>query len=146
MFVTVEQSLISAHNILLLEYCENGSLLQYLIHHREDITKVEESQSIEPAMHDEDQAESSESRILKLSDLVEFSYQICRGLMFLHRSQIIHRDLSARNILLDHNLVAKISDFGLAVKTDIPVTVNCDWKTNVNRKTYNVVLIFARYL
>ncbi|KAK3042578.1 hypothetical protein RJ639_000830, partial [Escallonia herrerae] len=42
---------------------------------------------------------------------------IARGLAFLHeevRPHIIHRDIKASNILLDKDLTAKISDFGLA--------------------------------
>nr|GEX18599.1 probable leucine-rich repeat receptor-like serine/threonine-protein kinase At3g14840 [Tanacetum cinerariifolium] len=48
-------------------------------------------------------------------------YRICidiaRGLAFLHeesRLKIVHRDIKATNILLDKNINAKISDFGLA--------------------------------
>jgi serine/threonine protein kinase len=40
---------------------------------------------------------------------------ICKGLLYLHMEKdIIHMDLKPANILLDDNMVPKITDFGLS--------------------------------
>lgn len=61
-------------------------------------------------------------------------YDICtgiaRGLAYLHeesRLRIVHRDVKASNILLDYELVPKISDFGLAKLYD-------DKKTHISTR------------
>ena len=45
---------------------------------------------------------------MKLSILID----VCSGLLHIHNFSILHRDLTARNVLLTHHLNAKISDFG----------------------------------
>lgn len=43
-----------------------------------------------------------------------FSYQILRGLKFLHSAGVMHRDLKPANILVNMNCDLQICDFGLA--------------------------------
>lgn len=47
----------------------------------------------------------------------EVAIGVARGLAYLHeeiKPYIVHRDIKARNILLDRRLRPKVSDFGLA--------------------------------
>lgn len=43
-----------------------------------------------------------------------FVYQILRGVKYLHTSNVLHRDLKPRNLLVNSNCDVKICDFGLA--------------------------------
>ncbi|CAN6937594.1 unnamed protein product [Brassica oleracea] len=50
-------------------------------------------------------------------DLYGIALGVARGLEYLHhgcRTRIVHFDIKPQNVLLDHNLCPKVSDFGLA--------------------------------
>lgn len=61
------------------------------------------------------------TRCIPIGVRVCFLTDITRGLTYLHdqTSPVIHRDLSARNVLLSTDLVAKISDLGNARIVDL---------------------------
>ncbi|XP_070574817.1 tyrosine-protein kinase receptor Tie-1-like [Ptychodera flava] len=46
--------------------------------------------------------------------LLQFAWQIAKGMSFIASKKCIHKDLATRNILLGRNKCCKISDFGLA--------------------------------
>ncbi|KAL0003705.1 hypothetical protein SO802_011266, partial [Lithocarpus litseifolius] len=59
----------------------------------------------------------TKSYLLDWKMRVNIIEEIAQGLLYLHkysRLKVIHRDLKASNILLDKNMCAKISDFGMA--------------------------------
>ncbi|XP_028244897.1 probable LRR receptor-like serine/threonine-protein kinase At1g56130 isoform X1 [Glycine soja] len=64
-----------------------------------------------------DQALFGKCLTLNWSTRYDICLGVARGLTYLHeesRLRIVHRDVKASNILLDYELIPKISDFGLA--------------------------------
>lgn len=54
----------------------------------------------------------TKSTPLTFQQKISVLQNILSGLNYLHRKQVIHRDLTAKNVLLDASLIGKISDFG----------------------------------
>ncbi|KAL6602914.1 hypothetical protein ACP70R_043275 [Stipagrostis hirtigluma subsp. patula] len=72
--------------------------------------------SLEMWLHPEDH-EHSNRKILTLSQRINIAMDVASALDYLHNqcaSPLIHCDLKPSNILLDHDMTAYVSDFGLA--------------------------------
>ena len=77
--------------MLIMEYMENGSLYEAL-----------RNESINLSSQD---------------DILIIAQDVARGLRFLHSADVIHGDLKSKNVLIDANFRAKVSDFGLGGKS-----------------------------
>lgn len=51
---------------------------------------------------------------LKLIAVLKVGTEVCRGMDYLHKRKIVHRDLKAANLLMDDSGIVKIADFGVA--------------------------------
>ncbi|KAF0561616.1 kinase-like protein [Gigaspora margarita] len=71
---------------MVLQYADNGTLREYLM---TNFTKLE------------------------WTDKLSIAKEIAHGLLFLHKNNIVHRDLHSKNILI-HQKQPKITDFGLS--------------------------------
>lgn len=50
---------------------------------------------------------------------IRFCYQAAKGVVHLHRNNVIHRDLACRNLLLDDKMDVFVADFGFARRKQV---------------------------
>lgn len=50
-----------------------------------------------------------------------YLYQLLKGVAYIHKFKILHRDLKPQNLLISREGILKIADFGLARGYGIPV-------------------------
>jgi len=65
-----------------------------------------------------------EKGALSTEETLKISMQIASGLEAAHKEHIIHRDIKPQNIVLNKNMVAKVTDFGIAKATTSSTITN----------------------
>jgi serine/threonine protein kinase len=58
---------------------------------------------------------------LELKLIKSYLYQLLKGMAYIHKYKILHRDLKPQNLLISNDNILKIADFGLARGYGIPV-------------------------
>ena len=69
---------------------------------------------LDTSLHDYLESEVKADRTIPMAVKLSILLDISKGLVFLHSMDIVHRDLTATNVLLSESLTAKIADLGMA--------------------------------
>ncbi len=83
---------------------------------------------------------------LKLSTVLKIGTEVCRGMDYLHKRKIVHRDLKAANLLMDETGTVKIADFGVARVMDSTGVMTAETGTyRWGNVTCTVTLLSQKY-
>lgn len=89
---------------MIVEYAEHGNL-------RDHLRARSPERRLCPVTTGEG---GSHMMAVSLRDMLNWGWQVARGMQWLHTHRCVHRDLAARNVLVCADGVVKIADFGLA--------------------------------
>lgn len=117
---------------LIVEFMYHGNLLNYL---REERTK---------RINKLDNDLTSEIDVTS-ENMLSYAWQIASGMEYLASNTVVHRDLAARNILVGHDHLVKISDFGLSRQvTNEPIYIGVSKTKRLPVKWMSVEAIFHK--
>ncbi|XP_059153056.1 mitogen-activated protein kinase kinase kinase 3-like [Physella acuta] len=107
--------------LIFLPYMQKGSLKDYIEEKKKEIEeKCVEHMDATTGEPKKKLAKNctvkfvEENGVLSEETTSLFTYQILKGLIYLHDNLIIHRDIKGANILLDQDLKIKLADFGIS--------------------------------
>ncbi|GAB0098352.1 Mitogen-activated protein kinase kinase kinase [Sergentomyia squamirostris] len=113
MGIIIKNSSQGGEIMIMVEYCTLGNMRDFLIRNNDRFN--------DEINHDSETITSTNTDIFKKTQipfstthLVSWSYQVARGMVFLSSKNVIHGDLTAKNILLCNDHFVKICDFGLS--------------------------------
>ncbi|CAG7828347.1 unnamed protein product [Allacma fusca] len=104
--------------LIVVEFCENGSLEKYLRKYRNNyIDQIQDDVIVVPESELDNSTqcyETCEKKPLDTRTLVTWAYEIASGMEYLATKKVIHADMACRNILVTDHRTVKITDFGLS--------------------------------
>lgn len=111
-------SMVMKHRILLDYFKREIRFLKKLDHQNivriEDFGKLTDLNNIDCYYLMMEYVEGDLKGRFSITDYLKFTMQVCDGLMYLHKNNVIHRDIKPDNILLYSTNLVKIADFGIA--------------------------------
>lgn len=75
---------------MIVEYCEHGSLLQYLRNSRLEENGYINHRSRRYFMSQSESGDSTEPQLLNIRDLLSFAWQISKGMQYLSEIKVTH--------------------------------------------------------